>query len=186
MLRTGHEGRRVKSADDRSRIDGITACGPPARILGKAGSGERITEVALTDNLALDLAVAGPEPSIVTGTTRPDDPALPVFRLWSNLVLRFALFLTEPRDALPRSADAARTEYSEVSPESLSEEQPRVGEEGVTSLLGAADGKGTLHDGDGECRDACGTVVVDAVHCAMTSHRRTPHPMQMGTTGIRR
>ncbi|MFJ3890950.1 hypothetical protein [Streptomyces rubrogriseus] len=44
----------------------------------------------------------------MTGTPRPDDPALPVFRLWSNLVLRFALFLTEPRDALPRSAEAAR------------------------------------------------------------------------------
>jgi hypothetical protein len=32
---------------------------------------------------------------------RPGDPTLPVFRLmWPNPVLRFALFLTGPRDAL--------------------------------------------------------------------------------------
>ncbi|MFB8757576.1 hypothetical protein [Streptomyces nigra] len=41
----------------------------------------------------------------MTYAAQPDDPTLPVFRLmWANLVLRFALFLTEPRDALLRAA----------------------------------------------------------------------------------
>ncbi|WP_435126377.1 NADPH:quinone reductase [Actinacidiphila sp. bgisy144] len=75
------------------------------QILDGVGPVDRVIEVSLTGNLELDLAVAGPGATIVTYSASPDDPALPVFRLmWSNLVLRFALFLTEPRDALLRSA----------------------------------------------------------------------------------
>ncbi|MEV7143910.1 zinc-binding dehydrogenase [Streptomyces tauricus] len=74
------------------------------QILDKAGPVDRIIEVSL-DNLVLDLAVTGPGATIVTYAAQPEDPTLPVFRLmWSNLVLRFALFLTEPREALLRSA----------------------------------------------------------------------------------
>jgi NADPH2:quinone reductase len=41
----------------------------------------------------------------VTYAAQPHDPTLPIFRLmWSNLVLRFALFITEPREALLRAA----------------------------------------------------------------------------------
>nr|WP_184784892.1 zinc-binding dehydrogenase [Amycolatopsis jiangsuensis] len=60
----------------------------------------------MTDNIELDLAVAAPGgATVVTYAAQPVDPTLPVFRLmWPNLVLRFALFLTEPRDALLRAA----------------------------------------------------------------------------------
>lgn len=75
------------------------------QILDGAGPVDRIIEVALTDNLELDLAVAAPGATIVTYAAQPIDPTLPVFRLmWPNLVLRFALFLTTPRDALLRAA----------------------------------------------------------------------------------
>ena len=41
----------------------------------------------------------------MTYAAQPVDPALPVFRLmWPNLVVRFVLLLTEPRDALLRAA----------------------------------------------------------------------------------
>lgn len=75
------------------------------QILDGAGPVDRIIEVALTDNLELDLAVAAPGATIVTYAAQPVDPALPVFRLmWPNLVLRFALLLTAPREALLRAA----------------------------------------------------------------------------------
>ncbi|TVT09840.1 NADPH:quinone reductase [Amycolatopsis bartoniae] len=75
------------------------------QILDGAGPVDRIIEVALTDNLELNLAVAARGATIVTYAAQPVDPTLPVFRLmWPNLVLRFALFLTEPRDALLRAA----------------------------------------------------------------------------------
>ncbi|MFD6288369.1 NADPH:quinone reductase [Streptomyces sp. NPDC060205] len=75
------------------------------QILDGAGPVDRVIEVSLADNLELDLAVTGPGATIVTYAAPPDDPTLPVFRLmWSNLVLRFALFLTEPREALVRAA----------------------------------------------------------------------------------
>ncbi|MFJ9427485.1 NADPH:quinone reductase [Streptomyces sp. NPDC101249] len=77
------------------------------QILHAAGPVDRIIEVALTDNLGLDLAVAGPGATVVTYAAQPEDPTLPVFPLmWSNLALRFALFLTAPRDALLRAATA--------------------------------------------------------------------------------
>ncbi|GGP73696.1 NADPH:quinone reductase [Saccharothrix coeruleofusca] len=75
------------------------------QILDGVGPVDRIIEVALTDNLDLDLAVAAPGATIVTYAAQPVDPTLPVFRLlWPNLVLRFVLFLTTPRDALLRAA----------------------------------------------------------------------------------
>jgi NADPH2:quinone reductase len=50
----------------------------------------------------------------VTYSAQPDDPALPVFRLMaSNLVLQFALFLTEPWEALLRSAAEITTALRE-------------------------------------------------------------------------
>ncbi|MET7787489.1 hypothetical protein ABZS93_12845 [Streptomyces sp900116325] len=50
----------------------------------------------------------------MTHAAQPDDPALRVFQLMgSNLVLRFALFLTEPRDALLRAAAEITTALRE-------------------------------------------------------------------------
>lgn len=75
------------------------------QILAGVGPVDRIIEVALADNFELDLAVAAPGATIVTYAAQPADPTLPVFRLmWANLVLRFALLVTEPRDALLRAA----------------------------------------------------------------------------------
>lgn len=76
------------------------------RILDGIGPVDRVVEVSLSDNLELDLAVAAPGASVVTYAAGAEEPSLPLFRLmWSNLVLRFALFHTTPRDALLGAAE---------------------------------------------------------------------------------
>jgi len=53
---------------------------------------DRIVEVALTDNLALDLAVLKPYGSVVTYANQPEDPAVPVRQLmFGNFNLRFVI-----------------------------------------------------------------------------------------------
>jgi len=53
---------------------------------------DRIVEVALTDNLALDLAVLKPFGSVVTYANQPEDPAVPVRQLmFGNFNLRFVI-----------------------------------------------------------------------------------------------
>jgi NADPH:quinone reductase len=78
---------------------------PAAQIRAVAPDGvHRIVEVALADNLALDLAVAAPHASIVTYAADAKQPALPVRDLMvRNLVLRFMLLYTVPPDALARA-----------------------------------------------------------------------------------
>jgi NADPH:quinone reductase len=79
---------------------------PAAEIRAVAPDGvDRIVEVALADNLALDLAVAAPHASVVTYAADAKQPALPVRDLMvRNLVLRFVLLYTVPPDALARAA----------------------------------------------------------------------------------
>ncbi|MFC7511946.1 NADPH:quinone reductase [Streptomyces thermocarboxydus] len=63
------------------------------QILDGVGPVDRIVEVALRDNLELDLAVAAPGATVVTYAAPAEDPSLPVLRLmWSHLTLRFTLF----------------------------------------------------------------------------------------------
>jgi NADPH2:quinone reductase len=78
---------------------------PAAEIRAVAPDGvDRIVEVALADNLALDIAVAAPHASIVTYAADARQPALPVRDLMvRNLVLRFMLLYTVPADALARA-----------------------------------------------------------------------------------
>ncbi|MDQ0489063.1 NADPH:quinone reductase [Streptomyces cellulosae] len=77
------------------------------QILDGVGPVDRIVEVALRDNLELDLAVAAPGATVVTYAAQAEDPSLPVLRLmWSHLTLRFTLFHTAPRDTLLHAADA--------------------------------------------------------------------------------
>jgi NADPH2:quinone reductase len=78
---------------------------PAVAIRAAAPDGvDRIVEVALADNLALDLAVAAPNASIVTYAADAKQPALPVRDLMvRNLVLRFMLLYTVPADALARA-----------------------------------------------------------------------------------
>jgi NADPH2:quinone reductase len=66
---------------------------------------DRVVEVALGSNLALDLALAGPGTVIVTYAAEPSDPVLPVRAcMTANVLLRFVLMYRVPAAAL---ADAA-------------------------------------------------------------------------------
>jgi NADPH2:quinone reductase len=77
--------------------------GDPAGQIRAAAPGgvDRIVEVALADNLALDVAVAAPHASIVTYAADAKQPTLTVRDLMTrNLVLRFMMLYTVPPDAL--------------------------------------------------------------------------------------
>ena len=75
------------------------------QIRAAAGQTDRIIEVALGANLALDLAVAKPGSTIVTYAAEPTDPVLPVRAcMTANVVLRFILLYGVPIEALDRAA----------------------------------------------------------------------------------
>jgi len=75
------------------------------QIRAAAGQADRVIEVALGANLALDLAVARPGSMIVTYAAEPADPVLPVRAcMTANLTLRFILLYGVPRPALRRTA----------------------------------------------------------------------------------
>jgi len=64
----------------------------------------RVTEVALGANLALDLAVSGPDTVIVTYAAEPQDPALPVRAcMTANVSLRFVLLYGVPAPELDQA-----------------------------------------------------------------------------------
>jgi NADPH2:quinone reductase len=73
-----------------------------AERLRELGPFDRVVEVALHQNLELDLAACAPHAAIVTyAATAEDVAAVPVRRLMAaNLVLRFVLLYTVPADAL--------------------------------------------------------------------------------------
>ena len=79
---------------------------PAAEIRALAPGGvDRIVEVSLGANLALDLAVVAPNASIVTYAADATAPQLAVRELMSrNLVLRFMLLYTVPPEALRQAA----------------------------------------------------------------------------------
>jgi NADPH2:quinone reductase len=63
-----------------------------AQITAAAGQADRVIEVALGANLALDLAVTRPGAVIVTYAAEPADPSLPVRAcMTANVTLRFLL-----------------------------------------------------------------------------------------------
>jgi NADPH2:quinone reductase len=67
------------------------------QIRAVAGRVDRVVEVALGANLALDLALAGPGTVIVTYAAEPSDPVLPVRACMStNVLLRFILLYGVP------------------------------------------------------------------------------------------
>jgi NADPH2:quinone reductase len=62
---------------------------------------DRVVEVALGANLALDLALARPDTVIVTYAAEPADPVLPVRAcMTANVVLRFILLYSVPAAAM--------------------------------------------------------------------------------------
>jgi len=66
---------------------------------------DRIVELALGANLALDLALAGPATTIVDYAAEPQDPVLPVRACMNaNVTLRFVLLYGVPRPALLQAA----------------------------------------------------------------------------------
>src|SRR5262249_27640098 len=76
------------------------------QIRAAAGQTDRIIELALGANLALDLAVARPGAVIVDYAAEPADPVLPVRAcMTANLTLRFVLLYGVPRAALRRAAE---------------------------------------------------------------------------------
>jgi NADPH:quinone reductase len=79
--------------------------GAADQIRAAVGQTDRIIEVALGANLALDLAVAKPGSMIVTYAAEAADPVLPVRAcMTANLTLRFILLYGVPRAALRQAA----------------------------------------------------------------------------------
>jgi NADPH:quinone reductase len=75
------------------------------QIRAAAGQTDRVIEVALGANLAIDLAVARPGSMIVTYAAEPADPVLPVRAcMTANVTLRFILLYGVPRPALREAA----------------------------------------------------------------------------------
>jgi NADPH2:quinone reductase len=76
-----------------------------AEQIGSAGQVDRVVELALGANLALDLAVTAPHAQIVTYAAEPADPALPVRAcMTANVLLRFVLLYGVPRTVLEQAA----------------------------------------------------------------------------------
>jgi NADPH2:quinone reductase len=74
------------------------------QIKAAVGLVDRVIEVALTDNLAMDLAVLKPGSMIVTYAAQASDPVLPVRACMSaNVSLRFILLYGVPAEALDRA-----------------------------------------------------------------------------------
>jgi NADPH2:quinone reductase len=66
---------------------------------------DRVVEVALATNLALDLAVIGPASQIVSYAAEATDPVVPVRACMNaNVVLRFVLLYGLPAEALAKAA----------------------------------------------------------------------------------
>jgi NADPH2:quinone reductase len=76
------------------------------QIRAAAGHVDRIIELALGANLALDLSVVKPGSMIVTYAAEPADPVLPVRAfMTANVTMRFVLLYGVPRAALRRAAE---------------------------------------------------------------------------------
>jgi NADPH:quinone reductase len=76
------------------------------QIRAAMGQVDRIIELALGANLALDLAVLKPGSMIVTYAAEPADPVLPVRAfMTANVTMRFVLLYGVPRAALRRAVE---------------------------------------------------------------------------------
>ncbi len=75
------------------------------QVRGFADRFDRVVEVDLEANLALDLAVAGPDTTVVTYASTGREPVLPVRScMAANVALRFVLLYGVPRPAVLRAA----------------------------------------------------------------------------------
>ena len=84
------------------------------QIRAAAGQVDRIIELALGANLALDLAVIKPASMIVTYAAEPADPVLPVRAfMTANVTVRFVLLYGVPRAALRQAAEDVTSALSD-------------------------------------------------------------------------
>ena len=84
------------------------------QIRAAAGQVDRIIELALGANLALDLAVIKPGSMIVTYAAEPADPVLPVRAfMTANVTVRFVLLYGVPRAALRQAAEDVTSALSD-------------------------------------------------------------------------
>ncbi len=85
----------VLNYHDQDTVDRLKAFAPVV---------DRVVEVALGANLALDLAVSGPSTVVVTYAADGDDPVLPVRDcMTANVTLRFVLLYRVPAPALDQA-----------------------------------------------------------------------------------
>jgi NADPH:quinone reductase len=96
----------ARAAGADAVVDYTSADAVNAVRVAAPGGVDRIIELAITTNLDLDLAVAAPGATIVTYTSEPVPPTLPVSRLMAaNLTFKFMLLYGVPTDALAEAVD---------------------------------------------------------------------------------
>jgi NADPH:quinone reductase len=104
---SGPEKAKLAAAAGADLVVNYREPGAADQIRGFAGERgvDRVIEVALGDNLQLDLDVTGPHAHIVSYAAQPQDPVLPVRAcMTANVTLRFVLLYGVPRPALEHAA----------------------------------------------------------------------------------
>ena len=101
---SGEEKAKLACAAGAQEVVNYHNTGAAEQIRAATPRLDRIIEVALAANLAMDVALAGPDTTIVCYAAGPTDPTLPVRACMSaNLTLRFVLLYGVPRPALLRA-----------------------------------------------------------------------------------
>jgi NADPH2:quinone reductase len=106
VIATASSPRKAELAREAGAAHVVNYRDPGAaeQIKAQAGPVDRVIEVALGANLALDLAVARPGGTVVCYAAEPSDPVLPVRAcMTANLVFRFILLYGVPAGALDRA-----------------------------------------------------------------------------------
>ena len=103
---SGPEKAELARTAGAAHVVNYRDAGAADQIRAAVGQVDRIIELALGANLALDLAVLKPGSMIVTYAAEPADPALPVRAfMTANVTMRFVLLYGVPRAALRRAAE---------------------------------------------------------------------------------
>ena len=102
---SGPEKAELARKAGATQVVNYRDAGAADQVRAAVGQTDRIIEVALGANLALDLAVARPGSMIVTYAAEPADPVLPVRAcMTANVTLRFVLLYGVPREELRQAA----------------------------------------------------------------------------------
>ena len=103
---SGPEKAELARTAGAAHVVNYRDAGAADQIRAAVGQVDRIIELALGANLALDLAVLKPGSMIVTYAAEPADPVLPVRAFMTgNVTMRFVLLYGVPRAALRRAAE---------------------------------------------------------------------------------